>query len=48
MTLDENTEGLTIKKDSDIYKVIKEAKKKVAKWPKWKRSIRVTKYSKGV
>jgi len=39
---------VAIKKDSDIYKVIKDARRKVSKWPKWKRSIRVTRYSKGL
>lgn len=38
---------MKIKKDSDIYEVIKKASKKVAKWPKWKRNIRVTKFSTG-
>ena len=30
-----------------IAEIANEARKKVAKWPKWKRNIRVTKYSTG-
>jgi len=30
-----------------INRITSEARKKVAKWPKWKRNIRVTKYSTG-
>ena len=40
--------GIRIKRDSDIYRVLQEATREVAKWPKWKRELRVTKYSKGV
>lgn len=41
-------EAIKIKKGTSTYRAIKDAARKVAKWPKWKRAIRVTKYSKGV
>ena len=36
-----------IKLTGNLRSITKKARKEVGKWPKWKRAIRVTKYSTG-
>jgi len=33
--------------NKDFWKITSEARTKVEKWPEWKRTLRVTKYSNG-
>jgi len=36
-----------VKGTQDLIKITQNARRKVAKWPRWKRALKLTKYSTG-